>query len=153
VQELIDAKSGHAKRFRNVGSSPLQLAFYRGALVGARDTDSGITAEDRYTAGQRFSKLWENRHATATCSWDRVGGARDPHWWTDHIADASDAIRRLRARMYGKNFLIVQRFCGEGYSMADSIRGVVEVHPNAVIARVREALDDLVTAMTGRRVQ
>ena len=152
VEELIDAQSGHAKRYRNVGSSPLSLAFYRGQLQGANDSANGITAEDRHSAGQQFARLWESRHATATYSFDsNLGGTGDPHWWCDRMASASQAITRLRTRMYGKNYLIVQRFCGEGYSMPQSLRGVVEVHPNAVHVRVREALDDLVTAMTGRR--
>lgn len=154
IRELIDASSGHAKRFRNVGESALSNAFYRGFLRGAYDNESGITAEDRHSAGQRFAKLWAARMAISTTNFElglsNVGN--DPHWWTDRKADASEAIHRLQMRMYPKNFQIVQRFCGEDYSMPQSITGVVEVHRNSVVPRVREALDDLVTAMTGRRV-
>ena len=152
VTELIDVASGHAKRYRNIGTSPLAYAFYRGWLVGARDSASGITAEDRYSAGTRFAKLWECRLQTGVYAFDRTGsGGSDPHWWCDRMADASEHIRKLQAHMYAKNYLIVQRFCGEGRSMPESLHGVIEVHPNAVTARVREALDDLVTTMTGRQ--
>jgi hypothetical protein len=149
VQELIDAKSGHAKRWRNVGTSPLSLAFYRGQLCGPGDQASHITAEDRHSAGQRFARLWEARYRGGV-SLDTVGHSGDPYWWTERVANASQAVERIRARMYIKNFVIVQRFCGEGHTMAQALRGVVEAHPNGVVIRVREAMDDLVTAMTGR---
>jgi hypothetical protein len=129
----------------------LSHAFYRGFLRGAHDEANGITAEDRHSAGQRFAALWAARLGLSSSNFESVGGVgNDPHWWTDHRAHASEAITRLKARMYPINFLIVQRFCGEDFPMRASVMGAVEVHPNGIVARLREALDDLVTAMTGR---
>lgn len=151
VTELIDAQSGHAKRYRNVGESPLSLAYHRGQLAGTGDVVSGITAADRHDCGQRFARLWYMRQSTGTNIFERVGGG-DGHWWNDHKADASDRVRRIKTGMYGKNFAVIAAYCGEGNSMAASVRMAgIDAHPNGVAPRVREALDDLVTAMTGRK--
>lgn len=150
-QELVDATSGHAKRFRHVSTTPLSMAYHAHKLKGAGDVVSGIMEDDRYAAGERFAVLWYKRESTGGNPFERVGGG-DRYWWNDTKADASDIVRRIRERMYGKNFAIVQAFCGEGWSMAASVRKAgVESHPNGIAPRVREALDDLVTVMTGRR--
>lgn len=153
IQELVDAQSGHAKRHRNIGDTPLSFAYYGNKLSGPGDVVSGIMAADRYSAGERFYALWRAREGCGRNIFERIGGS-DHHWWSDPKADASEIVGRLRAKMYGKNFLIVQHFCGEGYSMAQAVRRAgIDSHPNGIIPRVREALDDLVTVMTGRRAQ
>lgn len=153
IQELVDAQSGHAKRHRNIGDTPLSFAFYGDKLKGPGDVISGIMAADRYSAGCRFEMAWRAREGGGRNIFERIGGS-DHHWWSDPKADASEIVGRLRAKMYGKNFLIVQYFCGEGYSMAQAVRKAeIDSHPNGIIPRVREALDDLVTVMTGRRAQ
>jgi hypothetical protein len=44
--------------------------------------------------------------------------------------------------------LIIEAFCGEGYSMTEALKlAGVEAHPDGTAYRVREALDDLVQVM------
>jgi hypothetical protein len=150
VEELIDASSGHAKRWRDVGETTLALAYHRGHLASPSDDARGITAEDRYAAGQHFERLWYRRSCTGFMSLERVGGSPRLHWWDDRKADASFAISRIAAHMHPKNYLIVSRFCGEGLSMSASVRGLGDSNGGKAI-RIREAMDDLVAVTTGRR--
>ena len=72
---------------------------------------------------------------------------------TELQQEASEEITRLRERMGERNFLIVENLCGYGYSMPDALRqSGVAVHPKGTAYRIREALDDLVCVMTGRRM-
>jgi hypothetical protein len=60
-----------------------------------------------------------------------------------------DAIRRLdhyRARLKQRDWIIVEKFCGEGWSMAEAIRAATACHPSGVLLRLHEALDELVAA-------
>jgi hypothetical protein len=66
-----------------------------------------------------------------------------------------DAIRRLdhvRARLKTRDWIIVEKFCGEGWSMAESVRAATACHPSGVLLRLQEALDELVAARRGGRV-
>lgn len=78
------------------------------------------------------------------------GGSRSI---TEKQQIAGEQIARLRRLMSSRNFLIVESFCGYGYSMVDSLRRAgVEAHPVGTAFRLREALDELVCVLTGRQI-
>ena len=65
-----------------------------------------------------------------------------------------DAIRRLgriRERLKKRDWIILEKFCGEGWSMAEAVRSATICHRSGVLQRVQEALDELVEARTWRR--
>lgn len=146
--------SGHAKRLRNIGITSLFLAYWRGQLCTPTDDKyNNNTAEDRLAAGERFEKLWYefNRSWGRDCTELRIN-ASDQMFFTDAKEDAGRLLRTLAARMQVNNYLIVRAFCGEGHSMPEAIRVAgLAVHRAGTAYRVREALDDLVYAVTGAR--
>lgn len=148
-RELIDAKSGHAKRIRNIGETPLMAAFYRGRLNST--VEVGITAEDRFAAGERFETLWTVVHRTGIKDSTVQGyGGFDGLFWTEAKQQASRDVLKISGLMHKPNYRIVVGFCGEGRSMAEALRlAGVEVHPDGTAFRIREALDDLVSAFGG----
>jgi hypothetical protein len=149
VQELVDAASGHAKRLRRIDDHPLTLAYERGRLAWP-----GVhTASDRYAAANRFREAFETLLRTGRDSSEMIGGGcgggpRDG--FSDTQEYAGRTIARTKAALKPKDYIIVQRLCGEGWSMAEAVKQAVPTHPNAVTARVCEALDELVDAMSGR---
>ena len=147
-RELIDGRSGYAKRFRNVASSPLQLAFWRGQLVGGA---RGYQAQDRLSAGEQFERLWYTLHRTGMRDSTDVGiTGYTGLFFTEAKEQASARLHEIAGRMEATNYRIVQAFCGEGLHMAEALRAArVDAHPNGTAHRVREALDNLVYACTG----
>lgn len=155
-RELVGMQSGHAKRYRNLGCSPLMLAFHRGQLECAEDravpAHQQITAEDRFSAGERFEKYWYVLHRSGSKdSLDDSPGGLNGLFFTEAKETASRAVHALQQRMQVTNYRIITAFCGDGHAMATALRiaGVV-AHPVGTAYRIREALDDLVLAMTGR---
>jgi hypothetical protein len=157
VSELIGADSGHARHYRNVGASPLMLAYHRGALAGPEEGKSAplpgqITAQERFDHGQKFENWHETLHASPSrdSTIQSISGGA-PRTLTEEQEYAGRQIAWLRGKMTAKNFLIIVAFCGQGYSMLDSLRQAgVEAHPAGTAYRVREALDELVCVLTGR---
>lgn len=161
-RELIGAETGHAKRYRNIGATPLVLAFQRHALEcdvekkWRRDPRGNpppaITAQDRLDCGEKFEKWWYNKMASpcrdSTIQGIGGGGQRT---LTEVQERADRQIVYLRTKLSARNYLIVEAFCGEGHSMLDALRRAgVEAHPVGTAYRIREALDDLVCVITGR---
>lgn len=156
VQELQDAKSGNAQRWRNIGASPLMMAYYRGQLAGPEEKKlpekCKILASDRFAYGEQFEKWWKIKASVSSrdSTIPAISGGT-VEFWTEAKAHASKQIAFIRARMSLRNFFIVQAFCGEGYSMVESLRfAAIQASPDGTAFRVREALDDLVCAATGR---
>ena len=113
-----------------------------------------ITAKDRYDCGQKFERLWYERlgvsHSDSTIPRVSGGTLRS---MTELQQEASEEIHGVRSRMGERNFLIVENLCGYGHSLPDALRiAGVACHPVGTAYRIREALDDLVCAMTGRRI-
>ena len=161
-REMIPAVGGghsRQKRYRNVAASPMLLAYYRGALAGPNENAPNapkglITADDRKDCAEKFEKYWYERMASpnrdSSIASIGSGGSRS---MTEVQQSAGQQIATLRDRMAGRNFLIVEGFIGYGHSMLDALRYAgVEAHPFGTAFRVREALDDLVCAMTGRQL-
>jgi hypothetical protein len=161
-REMIPAVGGghsRQKRYRNIAASPMLLAYYRGALAGpgenAPNAPKGqITAEDRKDCAEKFERWWYERmgvsHGDSTIPRISGGGSRS---MTEMQQEASEENQVLRERMSSRNFLIVEGFVGIGYSMLDALRYAgVQAHPIGTAFRVREALDDLVCAVTGRQL-
>lgn len=158
--EMIDAKSGHALHLRNIGHSPLELAFYRGQLAtNAEKKDPAgvkIIARERFDAGEAFAKWWAMRESSMRDSTIPAISGGNVEFWTEAKAHASRQLNwlidvRNPAHMAARNYLIISAFCGMGFTMAQALRRAgVETKPDATAYRIREALDDLVCASTGR---
>ena len=142
ITELVGMRTGHARRYRNIGASQLVLAFERGKL--ASPNDDKITQDHRKLAGEQFEKMFSTLHGTTRDSTDVSVHATDGLFLTERREDAGRKIARLKRTMARANFLIVERFCGYGFTMVESLRGVVECHPDGTAHRVREALNELV---------
>jgi len=143
VEEFVSARTGREKRTRNIGEHPLTLAHARGKI-----------SDDQFAAGEEVRKLYELRELSGKDSTTLIsGGAAGPR---DPFTQAQiDAIRRLdhiRARLSERDWIIVEKFCGEGWSMAASVRAATHCHPSSVHYRVQEALEELVAVRQGRRV-
>ena len=52
-----------------------------------------------------------------------------------------------------RDWIIVEKFCGEGWSMAEAVRAATSCHPSGVLMRVQEALEELVAARGGAKRQ
>jgi hypothetical protein len=153
-RELVGMDTGHAKRLRNIGITPLSLAFHRNQLIGPKDHEVDaiyrVTAEDRFAAGERFEELYRIKTMGGKDSTVPSIRGGTQTFFTEAQVDAVNKISKIALAMPSKDFRIVVRFCGEQMSMAESLRGIVEVHASSVTFRIREALDALVAAMTGR---
>lgn len=148
TRELVGADTGHAKRYRNINASPLLLALHRGQLDGGNK----ITAADRFSCGEIFAKQWRLAFSTGGRDSTNPGIGGGVGGFTEARQDAGRAVQRYRARMAAANYAIIEAFCGDEFSMVESLRRAsVEVHPVGTAYRVREALDDLVGAITGAR--
>jgi hypothetical protein len=143
VEEFVSAKTGREKRARNIGEHPLTLAHARGKI-----------SDDQFAAGEEVRRLYELRGFSGKDSTTFVtGGAsgpRDP--FTQSQIDAIRRLDHIRARLKDRDWIIVEKFCGEGWSMPDAVRAATICHPSSVVMRVQEALEELVAARKGRRV-
>jgi L-alanine-DL-glutamate epimerase-like enolase superfamily enzyme len=137
VEEFVSAKTGGEKRLRNVGEHPLTLAHARAKI-----------SDEQFAAGEELRRLYELRGASgrdSTAMNVGGGGALSMPFTQSQV----DAIRRLdhfRSRLKTRDWIIVEKFCGEGWSMAEAIRAATACHPSGVLLRLQEALDELVAA-------
>ena len=137
VEEFVSAKTGNEKRLRNIGEHPLTLAHARGKI-----------GDEQFAAGEEVRRLYELRGMSgrdSTVITIGNGGAQSMPFTQAQV----DAIRRLehfRSRLKTRDWTIVEKFCGEGWSMAESVRAATLCHPSGVLLRLQEALEELVAA-------
>ena len=88
---------------------------------------------------------------------NRPGNAIQPFDLANMVGDAEPAqLREIldrptdRSRLKARDWIIVEKFCGAGWSMAEAVRAATLCHPSGVLFRVQEALDELVVACGGR---
>ncbi|MGH6876361.1 MAG: hypothetical protein ACREHV_03170 [Rhizomicrobium sp.] len=142
IRELVSARTGREERYRNIGGHPLTLAHARGRI-----------SDEQFAAGDEFRSLCELRVASGRDSTDMnpgTGGAGPHLAFTQVQIDAGRRLERLRSRVKTRDWIILEKFCGEGWSMAEAVRAATLCHPSGVLFRVQEALDELVVAC-GRR--
>ena len=143
VRELVSATTGREERYRNIGEHPLTLAYARARISG-----------DQFAAGEEFRTLCQLRAASGRDSTDRMpgaGGGGAQLAFTQAQIDAMRRLERLRCRLKSRDWIILGKFCGEGWSMAEAVRAATLCHPSGVLFRVQEALDELVAARNGER--
>jgi hypothetical protein len=142
VEEFASAKTGGEKRLRNVGEHPLTLAHARGKI-----------SDEQFAAGEEVRRLYELRGASGRDSTAMsVGGGGLSMPFTQMQVDAIRRLDHFRARLKTRDWIIVEKFCGEGWSMAEAVRAATACHPSGVLLRLQEALDELVAARRGGRV-
>jgi hypothetical protein len=142
VRELVSARTGREQRFRNIGEHPLTLAHARGKID-----------DEQFAAGDELRRLCQMRMASGRDSTDMAPGtgASAPRTPLSQVQiDAVRQLERLRARIKTRDWIILEKFCGEGWSMAEAVRAATLCHPSGVLFRVQEALEELVTARGGR---
>ena len=61
--------------------------------------------------------------------------------------------KRIQALTPKRCYLIVRKFCGEGYAMAEAVMQVTPCHPSNVKYRMIEALEGLDDALDRLRVR
>lgn len=142
VEELVSASTGREKRARNIGEHPLTLAHARGKL-----------SDDQFAAGEEVRRLCELRGASGRDSTllGTGGGSGTRLPFTQVQVDAIRRLDHLRGRLKARDWIIVEKFCGEGWSMAEAVRAATVCHPSSVVMRVQEALEELAAARRGRR--
>ena len=142
VEELVSANTGRERRTRNVGEHPLTLAHARGKIT-----------DDQFAAGEEVRRLYELRglsgRDSTTISAGSSGAPLLP--FTQSQVDAIRRLDRIRARLKERDWIIVEKFCGEGLSMVESVRAATVCHPSGVLYRVQEALEELAAARRGRK--
>ena len=142
VREFVSARSGREERFRNIGEHPLTLAHARGKI-----------GDEQFAAGEELRALCELRAAGGRDSTDLSppggGGNGAGLAFTQTQVDAIHRLERLRSRLKARDWIILERFCGEGWPMAEAVRAATLCHPSGVLFRMQEALDELVAARRG----
>ena len=142
VREFVSARTGREERYRNIGEHPLTLAHARGKI-----------GDEQFAAGEELRWLHELCALSGQDSslmTPGAGGAGAHVPITDAQLDAARRLERLRSRLKPRDWIIVEKFCGEGWSMAEAVRAATLCHPSGVLFRVQEALDELVVACGGR---
>jgi hypothetical protein len=145
VQEFVSARTGRELRYRNIGEHPLTLAHARGKITS-----------EQFAAGEEVRGLYGLRALTGHDSTQMTPGSGGAHPCvplTDAQLDAARRLDALRARLKTRDWIIVEKFCGEGWSMAEAVRAATLCHPSGVLFRVQEALDELVLASRGRSMK
>lgn len=145
IRELVSARTGREERYRNIGEHPLTLAHARGRISDAQ-----------FAAGEELRRLYELRALSgqdSTLMTPGAGGAGVCLSIREAQLDAARRVDRLRSRLKDRDWIIVEKFCGEGWSMAEAVRAATLCHPSGVLYRVQEALDELVAACGGRIVK
>lgn len=145
VREFVSARTGREQRYRNIGEHPLTLAHARGRI-----------SDEQFAAGEEFRALCELRLASGRDSTEMTpgsGGAGAGLAVGERQIDAARRLERLRARIKTRDWIILEKFCGEGWSMANAVRAATLCHPSGVLFRVQEALDELVALRGGRAVR
>lgn len=137
VEEFVSAKTGGEKRLRNIGEHPLTLAHARGKI-----------SDEQFAAGEEVRRLYELRGASGrdSTAMNVGGGGSLSMPFTQMQVDAIRRLDHYRARLKMRDWIIVEKFCGEGWSMAEAIRAATACHPSGVLLRLQEALDELVAA-------
>ena len=153
--ELIDMRSGMAKRFRNIAVSPLVLAYYRGHLCVSFDVThakESVTPDERYDAGLQIEKLWAQLHVANLRDSTTPGiSSHTELFLTERKEEAGRRLRAIASRMERKDWLVVVKFCGEQWPAPQALRHAGIPHDrHSVWPRVCEALDALVYTTTGR---
>jgi len=142
IREFVSARTGREERYRNIGEHPLTLAHARRKI-----------SDEQFAAGEELRRLYELRALSgrdSTLMTPGAGGAGACLPITDAQLDAARRLERLRLRLKDRDWAIVEKFCGEGWSMAEAVRAATLCHPSGVLFRVQEALDELVVACGGR---
>jgi hypothetical protein len=145
IREFVSARTGREERYRNLGEHPLTLAHARGKI-----------SDEQFAAGETLRGLCELRALNgqdSTLMTPGSGGAGPQVPITDAQLDALRRLERLRFRLKKRDWIIVEKFCGEGWSMAEAVRAATLCHPSGVLFRVHEALDELVSACGGRNAK
>lgn len=145
VKEFLSARTGREERYRNIGEHPLTLAHARGKI-----------SDGQFAAGEELRRLYELRGLSgrdSTLMTPGSGGAGPSLAIGEAQLDATRRLERLRSRLKDRDWIIVEKFCGEGWSMAEAVRAATLCHPSGVLYRVQEALDELVAACCGRAVK
>jgi hypothetical protein len=145
IREFVSARTGREERYRNIGEHPLTLAHARGKI-----------SDEQFAAGEEVRRLYELRALSgqdSTLMTPGSGGAGPCLPVTDAQLDAGRRLERLRARLKDRDWIIVEKFCGDGWSMAEAVRAATLCHPSGVLYRVQEALEELVVACGSRRVK
>ncbi|HKD21348.1 MAG TPA: hypothetical protein VKB71_05020 [Rhizomicrobium sp.] len=142
VDELVSARTGGGRRLRNIGEHPLTLAHARRKI-----------SDDQFAAGEEVRRLCELRGLRGRDSTTIApGGSGQPLApFTQSQVEAIRRLDRFRVRMKARDWIIVEKFCGEGWSMADAVKAATVCHPSGVLYRLQEALEELVAAWRGRR--
>lgn len=144
---VISKVAGAAKAWRKL--SPLEAAYAKGQLAGG---SARFTARQRFEAGQRYAQLFagcesSGRDSTQLMNVSRsYGGA--PLGMGQRAA--MEKLRTIEAAMGGNDAAIVRKVCGEGHTPADAVRLVCGDYRDTVTARLREALDALLSAWDRR---
>jgi hypothetical protein len=136
VEEFVSAKTGNEKRLRNIGEHPLTLAYARGKI-----------GDEQFAAGEEVRRLYELRGMSGRDSTMMTvgnGGATPSMPFSQSQVDAIRRLDYFRARLKTRDWIIVEKFCGEGWSMAESVRAATACHPSGVLLRLQEALEELV---------
>lgn len=141
VRELVSARTGREERLRNIGEHPLTLAHARGRI-----------SDRQFAAGEELRRLCAQALAGGRDSTDMTpGSGGGGHTALSEVqVGAVLRLEKLRSRLKTRDWIIAVKFCGEGWSMAESVRAATLCHPSGVLFRVQEALDELVAALGGR---
>lgn len=142
---VISPVAGAARAWRKL--SPLEAAYARGQLAGSKHS-----ASERFEAGQRYARIFaacesSGRDSTQLLNVSRSYGGVP---LGEGQRGAMEKLRAIHARMGANDAMIVRLVCGEGFTPAEAVRRVCgDGYKDATLARFREALDGLRSALPG----
>lgn len=123
--------------WRNTAEHPLEKAKALGKI-----------GEDEYLAGNVYRSFFEMMSRTGKDSTQfSVVGSSQGLPFAESQVTAIETIDRIERRMnHARSVMIVRKFCGEGWSMGDSVEAA-GYHVREAKERLRVALNKLATAI------
>lgn len=160
---LFDQETG-AQIIGKVGQS-VETQFQRAIRLGqlmCRDACKGDDkakdveierALDRRDAGKAFVDAWDIRQRGSKDSTDlsRGGCAENADGMTIARLDAIKLLHGWQAHMGANDWMLVQRVCGQNFSIAQAVYEISPGYAKASLARFREALDGLIVGQAAAR--
>lgn len=162
----LSAALGVPKGWENAAEHPLTLATKLSFKANGGGVDRNGKKKprkpwldhDEAAAGEFYRKLFEMRGRSGVDSLELVGGGRSGLPFTQAQVNAIRIIQAIEAELQKldtdkSNWVVmVRKFCGEGWSMAASVKAANYKNPRFTKHRIKLALNKLSVAISRTKI-
>lgn len=141
---IISPVAGAKTGWRNL--SVIEIAYRRGKF-GAMDSQMARLRRD---AGLEFSDLWDSREASGRDSTQALNGSRSSGGGLPislRQMQAMERLKKIKGDVGARSYIILRAFCGEGMLPSEAIKLAGCHEDTRVVARLCDALDELIVAL------